>query len=412
MADQLPFQEAIDFLSQKVNLPTRRSDDLRHGAHVRAFSVAGVTRDDMLSDFRVAIEKARSEGTSLAEFRKDFDKIVERYGWKYFSHGKTDEERSAWRSKIIFTTNMRTSYMAGRWKQMTDPDVMRYRPYLEYIHSGSEHPRLLHLSWNGKVLRADDPAWRYMFPPNGFGCFCDVESRSERDLKRMGKSGPDPSPDLNAYEDTDPRTGQPEMRIPGIDRGWEYNVGHEWLHGVVPTQLQTPLSPFGVPAPALPLPPLPKPAKADPADLLPDDDKPENYVSAFLARFGLGADEAGFYRDVSGGIIGIDRSLFEQRMPDGTVVGLKSGKRGRGQYAVLLADAIQSPDEVWVDWAAVKSGAALRRAYLKRVELDDGRSMFIRFEWTKNGWNAVTGFDTTENYLENYRKGALIYRKQ
>lgn len=89
MADQVPFKEAIEFLQAKVNLPTRRWDDLRHGAHVRGFSVAGVTRDDMLSDFRVAIEKARSEGTGFNEFRKDFDKIVERYGWQYFSHGKT-----------------------------------------------------------------------------------------------------------------------------------------------------------------------------------------------------------------------------------------------------------------------------------------------------------------------------------
>lgn len=409
---EIPFQEAVDFLAAKVNLPTRRYDDLKHGAQVRGFSVAGVTRDDMLSDFRVAIEKARKEGTGFKEFQKDFDTIVERYGWKYFSHGKTEEERRAWRSRIIFTTNMRTSYMAGRWKQLTDPDVARYRPYLRYIHSGSQHPRKLHLSWNGLILATVDPAWRYMFPPNGWGCFCDVEALSERQLRALGKTGPDPSPDLKAYEDTDPRTGQPEMRIPGIDRGWEYNVGHEWQHGLVPTELQKPLPAFGEPSPLPALPPLPKATKAQDADVLPADQKPEDYVAAFMARFGLQQSESGFYRDVSGGIISIDQSLFEQRMPDGTVVGLKAGKRGRGQYAVLLADAIQSPDEIWVDWAAVKSGIVLRRAYLKRIELADGTSIFIRFEWTKAGWIAVTGFDTTEAYLENYRKGALVYRKQ
>ncbi len=73
-ARQIPFAEAVDFLRGKVNLPTRRWDDLRHDAHVRAFSVAGVTRDDMLADFRAAIEKARKDGTGLQEFRKDFDK--------------------------------------------------------------------------------------------------------------------------------------------------------------------------------------------------------------------------------------------------------------------------------------------------------------------------------------------------
>lgn len=412
MADQVPFKEAIEFLQAKVNLPTRRWDDLRHGAHVRGFSVAGVTRDDMLSDFRVAIKKARSEGTGFNEFRKDFDKIVERYGWQYFSHGKTEDERAAWRSKIIFTTNMRTSYMAGRWKQLTDPDVMRYRPYLQYVHSGALHPRKLHLSWDGRVLRTDDPAWRYMFPPNGWGCGCDVEALSERDLRALGKSGPDEAPDLTPYQDTDPRTGQPEMRIPGIDRGWEYNVGQEWQHGLVPVELQQPLKPFGTDMIPKQLPPMPKATPVPKEDLLSPDLEPESYVEAFMARFGRQSDEAGYHRDVSGGIITVGRSLFEQRTQDGTVVGLKSGKRGRGQFAVLLADAILQPDEIWVDWAEVKSGIVLRRAYLKRVILDDGRSLFIRFEWTKAGWVAITGFDTDDNYLENYRKGALLYRKQ
>ncbi|MEN5276991.1 PBECR2 nuclease fold domain-containing protein [Brucella sp. TWI432] len=412
MADQVRFEEAINYLAGKVNLPTRRSDDLRHAAHVRGFSVAGVTRDDMLSDFRTAIEKARSEGTGYNEFRKDFDEIVKRYGWQYFSHGKTEEERAAWRSKIIFTTNMRTSYMAGRWKQLTDPDVMRYRPYLQYVHSGSLHPRKLHLSWNGRILRADDPAWRYMFPPNGWGCFCDVEALSERDLKALGKSGPDQAPDLTPYEDTDPRTGQAEMRIPGIDRGWEYNVGQEWQHGMVPVELQQPLKPFGTPVESKQLPSLPAPAKAAAEDLLAPDLEPENYVSAFMGRFGLQADEPAYYRDVSGGVITIGRSMFEQRQPDGTVIGLKSGKRGRGQYAIFLADAIQSPDEIWVDWAEVKSGIVLRRAYLKRIVLDDGRSLFVRFEWTKSGWVAITGFDSDDAYIEKFRSGALLYRKQ
>ncbi len=411
MAD-IPFQEAVDYLKGKVNLPTRRWDDLRHGAHVRAFSVAGVTRDDMLADFRTAIEKAREKGTGFDEFRKDFDAIVERTGWQFFSHGKTEEERRAWRARIIYTTNMRTSYMAGRYAQLTDPDVLKYRPYWQYIHSGAEHPRKLHLSWNGLVLRADDPAWRVMYPPNGWGCGCDVEALSERELKALGKAGPDPAPDLNGYEDTDPRTGQPEIRYPGIDRGWDYNVGEEWLRGLVPSELRRPLLPFGaVPGNSPDLPPMPAPRPAAAADVLAPDLDPETYVSAFLGKFGLRAGR-GYFRDRSGGVVTIGRSMFEQRTATGTVVGLKSGKRGRGQYAALLADAIIDPDEIWVDWAAVKSGVVLRRAYLKRVVMPDGTQLFVRFEWTSKGWVAVTGFDTTENYLEKYRGGALLYRRK
>jgi hypothetical protein len=412
MADQLPFQEAIDFLRGKVNLPTRKYDDVLRQGQVRAFTVAGVTRDDMLSDFRAAVEKARAEGTGFNEFRKDFDAIVDRTGWQFNARGSTDEERRDWRARIIYTTNMRTSYMAGRWVQLTDPDVLRYRPYLQYIHSDAEHPRLQHLAWNGLVLAATDPAWNIMYPPNGWGCGCDVKALSRRDLARLGKNGPDEAPNLEPYESVDRRTGEPELRYPGIDRGWDYNVGKEWLEGVVPTELREPLPAFGEAAKPVALPPLPAPAVARPQDVLASDRTPEDYVAGFLSRFGLTPDQSGYHRDASGGVIGISRALFEQRAPDGTVLGLKSGKRGRGQYALLLADTILEPDEIWVDWAAVASGVVLRRAYLKRVLLPDGRNLFVRFEWTKFGWVAVTGFDTTQDYIENYRKGALVYRKK
>ncbi|MGO7015910.1 PBECR2 nuclease fold domain-containing protein [Rhizobium leguminosarum] len=413
MADGgVQFQEAIDFLKGKVNLPTNRWDDLRHGAHARAFSVAGVTRDDMLTDFRTAIEKARVDGTGFKEFQKDFDAIVDRTGWKFKARGGDEQERRAWRARIIYTTNMRTSYMAGRYSQLTDPDVLKYRPYWEYIHSGAKHPRKQHLAWNGLVLAATDPAWKVMFPPNGWGCGCDVEALSARELRGLGKSGPDPSPDLDGYQSADPRTGEPETRYPGIDRGWEYNVGRDWLHGLVPPSLRKPLPSFD-PEPVAPptLPAMPVPAAASKSDVLSDDLEPDVYVNAFLDKFLL-QNRQGQFRDRSGGIITVSRALFEQRMPDGTVVALKSGKRGRGQYAAQLADAIINPDEIWVDWAQMKSGIVLRRAYLRRVVMPDGQQLFVRFEWTSKGWVAITGFDTTDAYLQKFRRGALLYQRE
>lgn len=412
MADQLPFQEAIDYLAQKVNLPTRRSDDLRHGAHVRGFSVAGVTRDDMLADFRSAIAKAQEQGTGFKEFQKDFDTIVERYGWKYYSRGKTQEERRAWRSRIIFTTNMRTNYMAGRYKQMTDPDVLRYRPYWRYVHSGALHPRKLHLSWNGRILLATDPAWKYMFPPNGWGCGCDVEALSRRELRALGKDGPDQAPDLKPYEEEDPRTGEMITRIPGIDRGWEYNVGEEWLHGLVPKVLQKPLPAFGKTAAIADLPALPPATNVSKERLLADDLPEETYINRFLTEFDFGNRSYGYFRDRSGGIITLSDAMFRTRDDQGNVIGTKSNKYERGPYMLLLADTIKEPDEIWVDWAAVTSGIVLKRSYIRRFELPDKKSLFVRFEWTKSGWIAITGFQSQERYVKKFRAGALLYRRK
>ncbi|RJF94813.1 hypothetical protein D3874_03075 [Oleomonas cavernae] len=405
----LPFQEAIDFFQRKVDLPTRKWDDLRHQAHARAFSVAGVVQADMLADFRAAVDKAVTKGVSLQEFQKDFDNIVARTGWQFYARGKTDAERRAWRARLIYKTNLRTSYMAGRYAQMTDPDVLKYRPYWQYRHNDSRYPRPHHVAWNGQCLAADDPWWKTHFPPNGWGCNCDVVALSKRQLTALGKSGPDKAPYERPIETVDPRTGQPETRYPGIDRGWEYNVGEASLKGVVPVELQAPLSPL-TPPPAPAKLPLLRPAQAVPASrVLPAGRPDQEYVESFLKEFGADLATPVEWRDPSGGIIGIDKSLFEQRGPNGAVYGFKSMKRDRGLYTLLLADAIKDPDEIWAEWVAVASGVALRRSYLKRVLLPNGKTLFVRFEWSPRGWFGITGFDTTETYVEQFRRGALLY---
>ncbi|MDR3629101.1 MAG: phage minor head protein [Desulfocapsaceae bacterium] len=206
----LPFEEAEKFFRDKVRIPTRRWDDLKHGMHARGFMIAGAQRDDMLCDFQTAIKKAIEQGTTLQEFRNDFNVIVNRYGWSY-------NGGQGWRTRVIYDTNLRTSYMAGRYKQMTDPDVLAYRPYWMYRHNACTHPRPQHVAWNGLVLRHDDDFWSSHFPPNGWGCHCDVEPQSKRDMDRMGKTGPDQAPPLVI----DPKTGEPA----GIGKGWGYNVG-------------------------------------------------------------------------------------------------------------------------------------------------------------------------------------------
>src|SRR3546814_5169051 len=136
----LPFDEAIDFWRQKVRIPTRRWDDLREGAHARGFMVAGAMRDDILIDFQAAITKAIEEGTSLEEFRKDFDQIVERYGWSY-------NGSRGWRTRVIYQTNLNTAYQAGRYAQMTHRDLLAYRPLCRYRNGDRRTQRQQHEAW-------------------------------------------------------------------------------------------------------------------------------------------------------------------------------------------------------------------------------------------------------------------------
>ncbi len=199
----LPFADAIRFFRGKVNVPTERWDDLSREQHDIGFMVAGAAKADLLTDLRSAIDRSISEGATLEAFRRDFDAIVKKRGWAY-------QGGRGWRTRVILETNIWSSYQAGRYRQMTDPDILKARPYWQYKHSGSPSPRQEHLAWSGMVLRADDPWWDAHYPSNGWGCKCRAFTLSRRDLDRMGKRGPDPTPSIG---------------LEGIDPGWDYTPG-------------------------------------------------------------------------------------------------------------------------------------------------------------------------------------------
>ncbi len=216
----LPFKEQIEFFRRKANLPTQAWTDIMHEQHDHAFVVAGANRDDLVADFRAAVDKAIRQGATLESFRKDFDQIVENYGWSY-NGGRN------WRSRVIYETNLRTSFWAGRFVQLQK--VKRVRPFWEYMHNDSvQHPRPLHLSWNGLILHADNGWWRTHFTPNGWGCECYIRALSWDDLKARGKSGPDEAPPSDVQTVTVGKNGPTprEVETPaGVDPGFGYTPG-------------------------------------------------------------------------------------------------------------------------------------------------------------------------------------------
>ncbi len=264
-AVDLPFQEAINFFAQKTNVGTKTWTDVWQEAHARAFMVAGAASEALVDDFRQAIHKAIAEGTTLAEFRKDFDKIVEKRGWTGWTGEGTAAGR-AWRTRVIFETNLNMAYAAGRYAQMTDPDVLRVYPYWVYRHSGNPHPRLQHKAWDGLTLAATDPFWMTNYPPNGFNCGCTVEPVSARGLARQGKSGPDEAPPLDIQARPVGTSGKTALAPAGVDPGFAYNPGMAWKGEVAPPHDAVMKASPGwtPPPPAPPPPPLPAVAEVEP----------------------------------------------------------------------------------------------------------------------------------------------------
>lgn len=437
----VPFQEAIDYHRQKVDLPTKGWRDISGRAHDRAFVVAGATREALIADLRAEIDKAVAGKTTLAEFRKNFDAIVARNGWTGWTGEGTAAGR-AWRTRVIYETNLKTAYAAGRWAQMTDPDVVKVYKWWRYRHAWYRVPdraRPEHRDvWNMTVLRWDSPWWATHYPPNGWNCSCGVETLSDRDLAAEGIE-PDDEPPVATRKVRDPGTGE-MIDVPvGIDLGWDHAPGMDWSRGVTPPPLQKPLRPSigpaqpppasqpvapppaardaagtgaaTTPAPLPVMPPLPQ-AKPFVAPLAPEGQAPQAYVDAFLGEFGATAEKPVLWRDPAGHAVVISEQLFRDGQGR-----LKLPFELRELHVLRLAEAVKDPDEIWLDWSLGPDGATrLTRRYL-RASPDSPE--FASFVWSQQGWTGATAFNPVTGrkwrpnpaYLDKQRTGALLWRR-
>lgn len=416
-----PFQEQIDFFRQKRLKPTKAWTDAMRGVHDRAFVVAGATDMDMLADFQNAIGSAIENGGTIEDFRKDFDRIVAKYGWQY-------KGERGFRSRVMFETNIRTSYMAGRLKQMRDPAVIKARPFWEYRHAMirvPRNPRTLHVKWNGLCLAHDDPWWDTHFPPNGWFCTCGVRTLSLADLKRRGKDGPDKAPEDLMVPALDPVSGQLVERPQGIGFGWDYQPGHLWEQGLVPSALMDEGGPsldnprmavsIDTPEPMADLLANAKPFAAAPLE---DGLQPEDYVRAFLQPFGADLGQAVLFEDATGTKIPISDQLFRDRAGN-----LKVMKHDRATITPLLAEALRDPDEIWLGVAnktdprdSSKQELVVDRRYIRA---DPKNGLMIVFEIGERFWQAITAYNTTTKKgtpdlgaLDRRRGGKLLFKRQ
>lgn len=226
MADKMPgdefgvqFKGAIANLKGKLPEATMAWDDLAGPVHGKVFAIAGATNIDLVGDIQKSLVGALEKGTTIAQFRKDFDATVQKYGWTY-------KGKRGWRTSVIFDNNMRSAHMAGRWEQLLANSDRR--PYLQYRTAGDSRVRPQHRAWNGLIYRIDDAFWQTHYPPNGWGCRCTIRAYSEGDLAQLG------TPPSKPFEVKTRRVvsqdGEIKDQVPvGIDPGWDHNVGQSWI---------------------------------------------------------------------------------------------------------------------------------------------------------------------------------------
>jgi len=413
----LPPAEAVAYFRAKGYQLSFDWRDMATEDHAYAFTVAKAMRRDILQDIRAAMDKALSEGTTLATFKQGLKPVLQTKGWwgkKEMLDPLTGEMRqvqlgSPRRLRTIFDTNLRTSYAAGRWEQVQR--TKKTHPYLRYVCVLDKATRRDHRQWHNVVKHVDDPFWNDHYPPNGWGCRCTVQQLSEADIEKLGLRITTENITAPAKAWKNPRSGQ-VVKVPGgIAPGFALNCGHRRMAALTPPPLDQPLvRPYSGEMIKVLMPPIREMPKTM---ILPSNLNDEEYVSAFLKEFGGQIGRPVIFKDVTGEPLIISDDLFK------TANGAwKSGKRGRGQYMKLLAMTLKDPDEIFWNWQDYPKGRmTLTRHYLRRWPQDIEGGFhpvggFTLFDTSAAGWNGVTIFPTDrKNYLENQRIGTLVYRR-
>lgn len=189
-AFSMPPEAAIAFFERKgLKISWDWQDVWRH-AHSQAFTVAKVTRLDVLADIHRALSDDLKNGGSFATFKDNLQPLLEAKGWwgkreqvnRATGEIRTITDGTPWRLETIYETNMQSAYMAGRYSQMMT--ATRYAPWWEYSAIMDRRTRPTHAALNGRVFRFDDPFWDSWYPPNGFRCRCRVIPRTDIEHQR------------------------------------------------------------------------------------------------------------------------------------------------------------------------------------------------------------------------------------
>ncbi|MFG1207014.1 phage head morphogenesis protein [Xanthobacter flavus] len=231
--------EVLDYFRRKELAPRFSWRDVWGEEHAHAFTVAGVIDARVLAEFRAGIDKAIAEGKGFETFREEMQRRLTPHGWwgardvvdPVTGKAKRVDFSVPQRLETTFWSNMRAARAAGQWDRAQRTKAAL--PFFLYVRTTSAHPRPNHLRFVGVILPVDDPAWSWMFPPNGWGCKCSVRqiSLGQRDRYLEGTKGEDgvwytdEAPPRNDKRFVNKRTGEVTMVPEGIDPGWHTNPG-------------------------------------------------------------------------------------------------------------------------------------------------------------------------------------------
>ena len=202
--------KVVEYLRQKRPEVHFDYDEIMHGAHHRAFTVAKITKLDLLSDVQESLAYAAENGLGFEEWKKSLLPTLAKKGWLGnvdAKDPKTGEIKQIYvgsrRLKNIYNTNMRVAYAVGAYEEAMSSDAQ----FLRYTAVLDSKTRASHRALHGVILPKDHPFWDTHYPPNAWNCRCKARAYTKQELKSRGWSVTQNIPSVDPHPD------------------WAYNVG-------------------------------------------------------------------------------------------------------------------------------------------------------------------------------------------
>lgn len=167
LADSKEFQTQIDLLAELYN--TEFKFALQRGIYDELLeSTKKGFEDNMLLFSKAKARQQLSELRTIGEILKGdaLGEYAQQRNSLYAGYWQITEEQNA--NSVILET--------AKWESFIADGVTA----VQYVSQKDERTRPEHRKLNGKVFAIDDPLLDKVFPPNGFGCRCDVIPASRK----------------------------------------------------------------------------------------------------------------------------------------------------------------------------------------------------------------------------------------
>ncbi|MBL4774475.1 MAG: hypothetical protein JKY87_00240 [Mariprofundus sp.] len=368
-------EAAKAYLKGKGFKLTFNYDEMIGKAHHTAFTVAKVTRVDLLNDIFTSLNEAMASGETFKDWQARIKPTLQKKGWyglKEVVNPKTGEIKEVYigsrRLRNIFNTNMRVAHSVARFKQAKALIISVYWRYSSVLIPNT---RDSHAAIHGTILHKDDAFWNSNYPPNDWGCKCKVRAYSKKQLEKRGMAISAKSPKSVAGKD------------------WAHDVGAGSRVGALTKiKLGTGLKTI-VPNKAL------------------DNLSDEQLKGRFYKTLGIQPGQP--YIDKIGDPMDIDDGLFTKFKGGAS----KIRKNDRHLYIDELAKTIADPDEIYLEVESRTGKAKLVKKMFRyfKDEKGDKKAFMALFTYEKDKTIGTSIYVIKPDVITKKRVEKLIYQK-